>query len=91
MRSALYARIHPQRPGSRNVAPRAANARLLGLNRCHLLCPLLLRITLLKHRPAFGSTPQNTLAVPQRRYSQSRRATRPGCMTIGGNDMSGPE
>ena len=31
-----------------------------------------------KCRPAFGSTAQKTLAVPQRSYSLSRRASRPG-------------
>src|SRR5215472_4242814 len=31
-----------------------------------------------KWRPALGSTAQKTLAVPQRSYSLSRRASRPG-------------
>src|SRR6266478_6159933 len=31
-----------------------------------------------KCRPALGSTAQKTLAVPQRSYSLSRRASRPG-------------
>ena len=31
-----------------------------------------------KWRPALGSTAQKTLAVPQRLYSLSRRASRPG-------------
>src|SRR5665213_1290844 len=34
--------------------------------------------------PALGSMPQKTLAVPQRSYSWSRRATCPGCMGIEG-------
>src|SRR6266581_2461580 len=41
-------------------------------------------VTLGKYCPAFGSTPQNTLAVPQRWYSASRRAIRPGLMAKGG-------
>src|SRR6266581_4922842 len=41
-------------------------------------------VTLGKYCPAFGSTPPNTLAVPQRCYSPSRRATRPGLMAKGG-------
>src|SRR4051812_13956360 len=41
-------------------------------------------VTLVKCRPALGSTPQNTFAVPRRSYSLSRRATRPGFMATGG-------
>src|SRR5579872_892992 len=37
-----------------------------------------------KCRPAFGSTTPKTLAVPQRLYSLSRFATRPGAAGIGG-------
>ncbi len=41
------------------------------------------RSHLVKCRPALGSIPQNTLAVPQRLNSLSRRATLPGFIAIG--------
>src|SRR5438270_10976675 len=40
-------------------------------------------VTLVKWTPACGSTPQNTLAVPRRSYSESLLATLPGFMGIG--------
>src|SRR5271170_997085 len=41
-------------------------------------------VGLVKCRPALGWTPQKTLAVPRRSYSESRRAIRPGRMGRGG-------
>lgn len=41
-------------------------------------------VTLGKCHPNFGSTPQNTLAVPQRWYSPWRRTTHPCLKASGG-------
>src|ERR1019366_4648355 len=46
-------------------------------------------VGLVKCRPALGWTPQKTLAVPRRSYSQSRRAIRPGRIGRGGGKTGG--
>jgi hypothetical protein len=47
-------------------------------------CPERSGVGKVKCRPAFGSTAQKTLAVPQRLYSLSRLAISPGAAGTGG-------